>query len=133
MPTIFRSRPRVGRTIKPDVDRRSSPRERGYDARWDRRAKEYRRRHPFCARCEEIDRQEFAAVVDHKYPVQDGGLVHCDDAGLWSLCVACHGWKARLEAFARTTGQLDRIVEWCDLPEVRPQLRGDVRDGPSAS
>lgn len=69
----------------------------------------------------------FCDVVDHKYPVQDGGEVHCSDEGLWGLCDPCHGWKQRLEEFARTTGQLNKIVLWCDRPEERPLLRGEVR------
>ena len=107
MPRVFRassSRPRI---VGP---KRAVPRARGYDAAWDRRFKAFRRRHPFCARCEEADWITFAVMVDHKFPVQDGGEVHCLDAGLWSLCAACHGWKGRLESFARETGQMHFLV-----------------------
>ncbi len=70
----------------------------------------------------------FCEVVDHKLPVQDGGVVHCRDAGLWSLCSSCHGWKQLLEAHARQSGQMHMIVEWCDQPERRPEIRrGDPR------
>jgi 5-methylcytosine-specific restriction endonuclease McrA len=108
------------------VSTRSSPRERGYDALWDRKADSYRRKHPFCARCEQIGRVRFARVVDHKYPVQDGGEVHCNLDGVWGLCFQCHGWKQNLELYARKTGQMERIVEWCDNPASRPFNRGDI-------
>lgn len=124
MPTIFRP----GRAPKSKVlDARPSPRLRGYDARWDRRSAAYRRKHPFCERCRENDRLTFAAVVDHKFPVQDGGDVHCPDSGLWALCIQCHGWKAGIEDYARKNGLLDQVVTWCDRPETRPVERGDTR------
>jgi hypothetical protein len=49
------------------------------------------------------------------------------EAGVFGLCAPCHGWKARLEAFARQTDQMHRIVLWCDEPASRPTFRGDVR------
>ena len=128
MPEIFRPQRHVRASrVQPD---RPSPRARGYDSRWDRRSAAYRKRHPFCARCAERPGAPlvYCDVVDHKMPVQDGGPVHCSDAGLWSLCTSCHGWKLELEAFARRTGQMQMIVEWCDKPELRPAIRrGDVR------
>lgn len=130
MPEIFRAAPKTGRILKSAREKRSSPRARGYDPKWDRRSAAYRRANPFCAVCLEDDRLVAVAVVDHKFPVQDGGDVHCDDDGLWGLCLLHHGWKARLEDFARRTGQLDLIVRWCDEPETRPQLRGDIHHGP---
>lgn len=90
----------------------------------------FRRKHPFCQRCAEDPAAPlvYCDVVDHKMPVQDGGKVHCDDAGLWALCTSCHGWKLQLEAFARSTGQMHLIVEWCDHPDRRPEIRrGDTR------
>lgn len=76
----------------------------------------------------ESDRIVFGDVVDHKMPVQDGGKVHCVDAGLWTLCKACHGWKGRLEDFARKTGQLAMLVMWCDEPASRPRFRGEIEN-----
>ena len=124
MPSNFKFKPLGQR-----VSTRSSPRGRGYDALWDRKARVYRQKHPFCARCEQNGRQRFAKVVDHKYPVQDGGEVHCDLEGVWGLCTKCHGWKQNLEIYARKTGQMERIVEWCDNPATRPVNRG-VLDAP---
>ncbi len=73
--------------------------------------------------CSENDRDVFGDVVDHKFPVRDGGLVHCSDAGIWVLCVSCHSLKTMWEAYARENGLLDRIVDWCDRPEMRPKFR----------
>jgi len=69
----------------------------------------------------------FATVVDHKFPVADGGEMFPGSAGLWGLCESHHsGWKAALEAYARRTGQLDQIVRWCDDPMSRPRVGGGV-------
>ncbi len=66
-------------------------------------------------------------VVDHKFPVQDGGEIHCDVALVQVLCEACHGYKQWLEQHARRTDQMDQIVAWCDDPSIRPRKRGDVQ------
>jgi len=64
----------------------------------------------------------FADLVDHKYPVQDGGDMFPGHRGLWSLCVPCHGVKSALEQLARSTGQMEQLVRWCDEPQVRPRV-----------
>lgn len=129
MPQIFRARGATRRPTRQRCAPRTPYRERGYDARWDRRSVAFRREHPFCQRCDEIGRTVLAKFVDHKFPVQDGGAVHCPDEGLWSLCAACHGWKEALEALARRTDQMHLIVLWCDDPSARPVIRGEVRYG----
>lgn len=69
----------------------------------------------------------FADVVDHKFPIADGGAVH-NPANWWGLCTLCHAWKLLLERYARREGLLHLIVQWCDQPETRPELRrGDLR------
>jgi len=123
MVRFFRSGSLRRPPAKPKRPEQSSPRERGYDASWDRRSASFRERNPFCARCFEKGRLRFGDVTDHKYPVQDGGEVHCDDGGLWSLCTPCHAWKGRLERYARERGLMSMIVEWCDRPDLRPTLR----------
>jgi 5-methylcytosine-specific restriction endonuclease McrA len=121
MPTVFRPRAPGKRILL-----RASPRERGYDSLWDRKARSYRQKHPFCEKCEQAGRLRFGAVLDHKFPVQDGGEIHCSEAGVWHLCARCHGWKLRMETLARRTGQMERIVEWCDNPASRPRFRGEL-------
>lgn len=115
MPTIFRASPkrsgeRITRTSTGD-----------YNGLWRRFAKAYRRQHPFCAMCLEKDRLTFADLVDHKHPVADGGPMLPGSEGVWGLCQMHHsGWKRVIEDYARQTGQMDKIVRWCDDPSARP-------------
>ena len=123
MPHIFRARtPQQRRLLEP---KRSSPRTRGYDARWDRVSRAYRQQHPFCALCWEKGRLTLAKLVDHKHPVADGGAVH-ERSNLWSLCISHHALKQRWENHARETEQMHLIVRWCDEPETRPRFRGEM-------
>ncbi|MGV6872542.1 HNH endonuclease [Pseudochelatococcus sp. B33] len=120
-PKLFGFRPRP-KTLKVPTgrERRESPRKRGYDSAWDRLSRQYREENPFCEMCDQAGRIRFCDVVDHMYPVADGGPVH-DRSNLWSLCYHHHhGWKARAEALARRTGRLHRIAEWCREPDSRP-------------
>jgi len=118
--------PQVRRLTSPRprlaVPPRESPRLRGYNARWDAYSKKYRQKHPFCAMCHQGGRMTFADLVDHKFPVADGGEMFPGFAGLWSLCVPCHGVKGALEQLARSTGQMEQLVRWCDEPQVRPRV-----------
>lgn len=80
----------------------------------------WRRRYPFCVVCQRNKRLKFCDVVDHKLPLRHGGEL-LDPANVWSICGYHHnGWKAKLEAYAASTGQLDRLIEWCDSPETLP-------------
>lgn len=131
MPEYYGRRAGHAREIRPRQPlHRTSPRKRGYVARWDALSKAYRQQNPFCIRCLEEDRETLiveggTGVVDHKHPVVDGGPMW-DRSNWWGLCMAHHsGWKARLEAYARVTGQMDKIIRWCDDPAARPLLRGE--------
>lgn len=123
LPQFFRAHRRQPRQIAVKPAPRTSPRERGYDAKWDRFSAAYRRKNPFCAECQRIGRLRFGDVVDHKVPVADGGAVHCGEDGVWNLCASHHGWKGRLEAYARSSGLMSQIRMWCDEPETRPLVR----------
>lgn len=130
MPKVFRAG--AHRTaIKRIEPKRSSPRARGYDSRWDAYSERYRKAHPFCRFCEErglltLIVEGNTGVVDHKRPIVDGGAMW-DPANHMPLCHACHnGLKRRLEDHARSTGQLDQIARWCDDPESRPKFRGQI-------
>lgn len=120
MPQIFRASP------KHSGQRVARPKAGAYASRWRRFARKYRESNPFCAMCRENGRLTFAALVDHKHPVADGGPMFPGASGVWSLCISHHAWKAQLENLARRTGQMERIVEWCDRPDARPRLRGYV-------
>jgi 5-methylcytosine-specific restriction endonuclease McrA len=93
-----------------------------YTWRWRRFSEHYRRRFPFCAECFRRDnRLAYEGVlVDHKYPVADGGPMLPGDDGVMTLCVPCHGAKTAMETYARDTGQMDQIIRWCDDPASRP-------------
>jgi 5-methylcytosine-specific restriction endonuclease McrA len=58
-------------------------------------------------------------VADHKTPVADGGE-RFDLDNIWAICRQCHDFKASLEAYARKTGQIDKLRIWCDDPETLP-------------
>lgn len=116
---FFRQSPLKQRRTKPKPLFRDSPRERGYNAGWDRFSIRYRARNPFCAVCMEKGRLTFCDVVDHKLPLKQGGGL-LDPDNVWGLCSVHHSWKGRLEAYAEATGQVDKLVEWCDTPDRRP-------------
>lgn len=129
MPQTFRSKPRpAAKALKPQ---RLSSHERGYDGKWRRYSEAFRRKNPFCAFCLQRGRMTLVVlgntgVVDHKWPVEDGGPMWARN-NHHSLCHADHnGLKRLLENHARDTGQLDQLILWCDDPAARPKLRGDV-------
>lgn len=69
--------------------RRGSARERGYTARWDRTAADYKRDNPLCIGCEAVDRVELASVVDHIMPHRGNEDLFWDPAN-WQPCCARH-------------------------------------------
>lgn len=118
-------RPLLGRSPRPvrEISRRqerTSPRLRGYDSRWDRLSAEFRRRHPFCAWCQQQGRDILGDLVDHKIPVAEGGQIY-HLANLWTLCTAHHGRKTEMEEYARRNEALHLLPIWCDSPDERPQ------------
>lgn len=122
-PPVFRawSPPRKS-ALKSDIETRNSPRERGYDARWDRLSVHFRRSHPFCLLCEQENRDSLTEVADHVLPAADFPDLRYEPTNLVPLCKRCHdSTKARMEAFARSTGQLERLTDWVFRPETRPR------------
>jgi 5-methylcytosine-specific restriction endonuclease McrA len=129
VPQIFRSRPKsAAKIVRPQEPNSTA---RGYDAKWRRYSERFRRKNPFCARCLEAGRMTLVVigrtgVVDHKWPVSDGGPFW-DPTNHWSLCSSCHGWKAQLENHWREIGAPGaEIIRWCDDPASRPRFRGDI-------
>lgn len=127
---IFRqSPPKIGRNVKL---REPSSSKRGYGGGWKRASRAFRRRNPFCAFCRQSGRLTLVVegktgVVDHKWPISDGGP-KWDPSNWQPLCTQHHsGLKAMLEEHARKTGQMDQIALWCDEPASRPVFRGDPR------
>ncbi len=119
MPRPLPSRIKPAAKVLDKRHERESPRARGYGSQWDRLSARIRRRQPFCRWCDQEGRLEFAALVDHKMPVADGGAFY-DEQNLWPICLAHHGRKAEMEQFARKTGQLHLLPLWCDSPDERP-------------
>ena len=70
-------------------DGRGSARQRGYDGRWDRLSRRYRRNHPLCEDCLEAQRTTVTALVHHVIPVEDGGPMF-DETNLRALCDGHH-------------------------------------------
>ena len=127
MPELFRSRSRPD--VRPRSLSRSSPRDRGYDSKWDRYSVQFRQKNPFCRVCLEQGRHTLIVdrgVVDHKWPVADGGPMW-DPKNHWGLCQSHHdGWKRALETIARETGACHKLITWCDYPSKRPTVRGTL-------
>jgi len=68
---------------------RGTAQERGYDARWNRVSRLYRRSHPICEYCEKNGIVTPAEEVHHIVPVKEGGDKY-SFANLMSLCRMCH-------------------------------------------
>lgn len=99
---------------------RGSPRDRGYDARWDRLSIAFRKRHPFCLWCAQAGRDTLTDLVDHVLPVADRPELRHEWSNLLALCTHHHGVKASMEIYARENGLLDKLPDWCRKPETRP-------------
>lgn len=71
-------------------DDRPTAAERGYDYRWQKASKAYRRRNPICERCADknppVTRE--AAAVHHLEPLPDGARL--DPENMMSVCRGCH-------------------------------------------
>ena len=129
MPEIFRLRG-PSRVPTTRAEKRTSPRLRGYDARWDAISIRFRRRHPFCRFCDQAGgRDVLCDVVDHVIPVVDRPDLQHDWSNLQSLCTMHHGGlKAWLEEQAREAGDIEVLTWWCSEPRSRPIRRGEVTD-----
>ena len=99
---------------------RGSPRERGYDAKWDGISLRFRRLNPFCLFCSQEGRTSLTDVADHIIPVQDRPeLVH-DWKNLVSACISCNNKKKAWEAYARENDMVDLLPMWVKEPMTRP-------------
>ena len=84
---------------------RGTFRERGYTARWDRRAAAFKRLYPLCgmrpnglrpvmSQCHSEGRTTIATQVDHVVPHKGDPVLMWDELHNWqSLCSACHTRK----------------------------------------
>ena len=91
--------PRLDRLgLREHRPRRASAAVSGYDRRWERLARMFRRRHPLCADPFGIHAAEGRVVpgeqVDHIVPRSAGGTDDWSD--LQTLCASCHSRKTAL-------------------------------------
>jgi 5-methylcytosine-specific restriction protein A len=87
-----------------DVDR-GTPTERGYTARWHKRAAAFRARYPLCgdrpaglapvrSQCRDAGRVTPGDAVDHVTPHRGDPGLFWDELNNWqTLCAACHSAK----------------------------------------
>ncbi|HYN08498.1 MAG TPA: hypothetical protein VES67_14030 [Vicinamibacterales bacterium] len=86
---------------------RGNFRERGYDARWDRRSRRFLRKYPLCgmrpgglqpvmSRCFDEERTTAAYQTDHVVPHRGDQRLFDDEQGNWqALCRECGARKSR--------------------------------------
>lgn len=72
---------------------RPSARQRGYDSRWERRAKAFLAQNPLCVECEKAGIVAEATEVDHVRPHRGNRQLFEDESNLQSLCKPCHSRK----------------------------------------
>ena len=87
---------------------RLSPRQRGYDSKWDRARRAFLAAHPFCAACEQRGKLPPATVVDHIEPHRGDHKLFWRRSNWQPLCQPCHdkdkqqvetrGYASRIEA-----------------------------------
>jgi hypothetical protein len=120
-PINFRRQSAPSIWTRPREQGRASRHERGYDAAWDRLAKRFLRRYPFCRFSEQDGFETILAVtVDHIIPVEDAPELRLVWGDLQSLSTKHHyDTKARLERIARAEDRLDELVAWCAEPQLR--------------
>lgn len=111
---------------------RGSRHERGYDAEWTKLAARYKK--AVKGRCEECARRGYLAMgdaVDHIIPVRDDPELRLEWSNLQFLCRQHHhGWKAKIEAYARKMGSIQMLPQWCRHPETRPSQFAIMKRGP---
>ena len=85
-------------SARPADQRRGTPAERGYDARWYKLRAWYIRRHPLCADCLEEGVVNATSIeVDHVIPVSVRPDLRLDASNLRSRCRKHHSRKTELD------------------------------------
>jgi len=93
---------------------RGSPRDRGYDSKWDRLSLRFRKQKPFCKFCEMLGRDELTAVADHIKPAAFFPELKYEWKNLVPLCAHHHDvTKQVMENMAKDKGDWDLLVLWC--------------------
>lgn len=77
--------------------RRPSPREQGYDSRWEKARRIYLAQHPLCVRCEQQGRVTLAVILDHTIPHKGNVALFWNEKNWEGLCVHCNAVKTASE------------------------------------
>lgn len=111
---------------------RGSRQSRGYGRDWELlRDKYFEAKKGICEECARRGYLEMGNVVDHIEPVKDAPDKRLEWGNLQVLCTTHHaGFKARIEDFARRTGQIELLQQWMHMPESRPAAFQIMRFGP---
>lgn len=96
---------------------RGSARKRGYDSRWDKASKSFRRQHPLCEYCEANGKVKAAELVDHLYPHRKFKDVFWLKHWWVASCKDCHdGMKQSIEAGSNYKVALDNLAKMLGRP-----------------
>jgi len=113
---------------------RGSRQSRGYDAEWEKLRHSYMQH--VKRQCEECKRRGYLCLadeVDHIVPIKDEPDLRLEWSNLQALCRQHHhGWKAKMEAYARKIGAINLLTQWCRHPETRPAAFAILKRGPLA-
>lgn len=110
---------------------RGSRQSRGYDREWELlRDAYFKAKKGICEECARRGYLEMADVVDHLIPVVDAPDKRLDWNNLQTLCARHHSAKYKWEVYARKTGEIDLLPQWCRQPETRPAQFRIIKRGP---
>ena len=106
-------------------EQRGSARKRGYDSRWDRAAKLFKRSNPLCLGCETVGRYAATEVADHVTPHRGNNRLFHDPRNLQPACRWHHDViKQKLENLWQA-GEIDEAELRLDSPTAQQlTLRG---------
>jgi 5-methylcytosine-specific restriction protein A len=104
MPPMLRrsGQPSRAEAARFDDRRRGTAKQRGYDSRWNKAAKNFRLSHPLCEYCALEGRVAATEAVDHLYPHRQYESVFWLTEWWVATCNSCHsGFKQAVERQGR--------------------------------
>ena len=82
----------------------------------------FARQNPFCRMCEQEGNDTVLGDVrDHIKPRREYPELTYVWGNIQNICRRHDGLKARMESFARETGQLEKLPFWCEALKNRPK------------
>lgn len=76
---------------------RGSSTQRGYGYKWQQAREGYLAKHPFCVKCERLNKLVAATVVDHITPHKGDMKLFWDRKNWQGLCKPCHDSDKKIE------------------------------------